>query len=599
MMDALHTSPAAEVKEEQFEELEKKSFYSRFIKAKIPYLGEFAITFALFFVRFLYYGWQYFYQLDDYIQYHNYTEYFALRMSTLWEYVADYLGLFAARPLAAFGDIYIISNFFSSMIVVVLALSLMYAATSVIFRHIFNKLFGTGYFFTLVFCLMPLAFEGLYWVSASSRIIPSLFFTALAALFMLKVVEEQKIRYAFLFAGAQILSFCYYEQITVISIVITALIAIIKRNKYSMTALLILANILLYGLYSQIATMLWDGGIYAARSEITLPFITKDYFTTVFPSATGQILQASGAFMPLACGKALWRGIKLIIADRAIVYLLAVALLSAACGFLLMRFGKCERAEKKKVIGALICGALLAIAPLAPFYILKSSWIGVRAIVPSLCGVALMLDALFTLILRGKRKIAFSIITGLVFICCIASVSEIHDYRQVTEFDTATANLVIEAVNDTFDEGETDETTEIAILNIGATSLPHQNYLHHEHVASATGAKWSMTGLLRCLSGNGNFPNVTAMPVDENGCFYYAAHGDSYRLENYDYVFVASGDEVIRVTPAKGYTEDDFVSENGERPSFNYDSFLLYTDDIIRLARVAEYSYYGTFELYQ
>jgi len=586
---------AATVTNEQSElvDLGDRSLRARIFFCKIPHLYEFLLTFAVFFGRFLYYGWTYFYQLDDYIQYHNYTEYFHLRVGGLWDYVADYLGLFTARPLAAFGDIYVISRFFSSLIVVVLFLSVMYAATAVILHRIFNKLFGTGYFFTVVFCLFPLAFEGLYWVSASSRIIPSLFFAALAARCMMSALECGRIRYVFLFAVTQIVSFGFYEQITVLSIALAVMITVIKRNKYWVTSLLIAANVLLYALYSQLSQMLWEGGIYASRSELALPFITEDYFSTVFPSATGQILQASGAFAPVANIRALIRGFRLIIEDRAFVNLILLIGVTALCAFLLWKQGDAEKTEKKKVIGGVLWGIFLAVMPLAPFYILKSSWIGVRALVPCLCGVALILDTLLRLITRSKRIVIVPVIALTIFVACIASVSELHDYRAVTEFDRATAESVIEAVENHSDVDKMNEETRIAVINVGATALSDQNYRHHEHVASATGAGWSFTGLLRCLSGNGNFPDVTAMPVDANGYFYYAAHGKSYRIENFDYVLVAIDGEIIEVTPAVGFTEDEFDGASSIR---NYESYLLYSKDSERIARVVEYADHGTIE---
>lgn len=568
------------------------------IKAHFPYISEFLLTFVIFFGRFLYYGWKYFPQLDDYIQYHNYAKYYSYSAPTLWEFITENLGLLAARPLAGLSDVFIISKFFSSMIVVVLGISLMYAASALILRYVFNKLFGTGFMFTAVFCLLPVAFEGLYWVSASSRIVTALFFASIAALFMLRITETGKIRYIPLFMIAQILSFGYYEQITILSVLVTAIIAIIKHNKYSLTGLLILANGLFYALYSQIASMIWSSGMYASRSELAIPFITENYFSTVFEGVKTQILEAAGGFMPLACMRALKRGVQIMIADGAIVYLILLIAVCALTAFLLWKRGNDTFPDKWQIILSLAAGIVLALAPLAPFFILKSNWIGIRAIVSSLCGVALIVDTLFRLITRGKRFVTVPLLTLIVFIACIASVSELHDYRATTEYDQNTAQRVVDAVYDTFDEDEINLNTKIAVLNIGTQNLPDQNYLHHEHVASATAANWSFTGLLRCVSGDGNFPSVTAMPVDENGYFYYAAHGDTYRLENYDYVFVATEDEIIRVTPAKGYTEDDFISENGEQLPPNYNSFLLYTDDIVRIARVAEYSYYGTFEFY-
>ena len=589
-------SPAMLTKDQpELCDLQDQKGFMRYFKCKIPFLYEFQLIFVLFFGRFLYYGWNYWYQLDDYIQYHNYTEYYHLRVSDLWNYVADYLGLFTARPLAAFGDIYVISRFFSSLIVVVLGLSAMYAATAVILRSIFNKLFGTGYFFTVVFCLFPLAFEGLYWVSASSRIVPSLFFASLATWFIFKLSETGKIRYVVLFALAQIVSFGYYEQITVLSLALSVMIIVIKRSKWQVASLLIAANLLLYVLYSELAQMLWGGGIYASRSEIALPFITNDYFTTVFPSATGQIFQAAGAFAPMANARALYRGFKLIIQDKAFVYLIALIAVTALTAFLLWKNDNGEKTDKKKAIAAVLWGCFLALSPLAPFYILKSSWIGIRAIVPCLCGVALILDAILRLVTKSKKVFTVPIIVFIVFISCIASVSELHDYREVTNFDNDTAQFVIDGMSSFIEEKDADEDSKVAIICLGTTPACEGNYRHHEHISSATGASWSFTGLLRCLSDNGNFPNVTAMPVDENGYFYYAAHGNSYRIENYDYVFVIKYGRLTAVTPVKAHTSEGTAESTN---AVNYGSYSLYTNDIVCIARIAEYSDHGTIEFY-
>ena len=105
----MDSTAATKTEQPILDDLQEGRVSGRLFGCKLSYLTEFLMVLVVFFGRFLYYGWKYFPQLDDYIQYHNYTEYYHLRMSDLWDYVADFLGLFTARPLAAFGDIYIIS----------------------------------------------------------------------------------------------------------------------------------------------------------------------------------------------------------------------------------------------------------------------------------------------------------------------------------------------------------------------------------------------------------------------------------------------------------------------------------------------------------
>ena len=94
-------------------------------------------VFLLIALRYLYFGFRYFPQLDDYIQYHNYAAQGSV------PYLVKALGLFAARPLAGLFDITLWSWLWGCMILSVLLLSAAYAASAVIFRNLFEKHFGT------------------------------------------------------------------------------------------------------------------------------------------------------------------------------------------------------------------------------------------------------------------------------------------------------------------------------------------------------------------------------------------------------------------------------------------------------------------------
>ena len=131
--------------------------------------------FAVFFlivIRFLYFGFKYFPQLHDYIQHHNYAP------QGGFFYLVERLGLLGARPLAGILDITLWSWLWQCAIVGVLILSALYAFSAVKFQEIFEKFFGTSKFFIIIYALLPLGIEGTYWMSASTRIIPGMFFAA-------------------------------------------------------------------------------------------------------------------------------------------------------------------------------------------------------------------------------------------------------------------------------------------------------------------------------------------------------------------------------------------------------------------------------------
>ena len=175
--------------------LKRLHFSNDIQQKKGEFLIPFLAVFLLISIRYLYFGFEYYPQLDDYIQHHNYAA-----QSGVWENIQT-LGLLAARPLAGVLDITLWSWLWPVQIIGVLLVSAMYATAAVQFQKLFAKLFGTSSFFTVVFALLPLGIEGTYWMSASTRIIPGLMFAALSASCFLRFLEEGGRRYA-------ILSFC-------------------------------------------------------------------------------------------------------------------------------------------------------------------------------------------------------------------------------------------------------------------------------------------------------------------------------------------------------------------------------------------------------
>ena len=117
----------------------------------------FLVVFGLIMVKYCAFGFQYWPQLDDYIQYHNYAQFYGQTWDTV-----TMLGMLAARPLAGLADLFFWSNFFDHMLLGVALVSLMYAASAVLLRRIFAKYFGTGILFVIFLTLFPLVTEGTY-----------------------------------------------------------------------------------------------------------------------------------------------------------------------------------------------------------------------------------------------------------------------------------------------------------------------------------------------------------------------------------------------------------------------------------------------------
>lgn len=464
----------------------------------------FLLIFALVFFRFCYFGFAYFPQLDDYIQLHNYSAYYSFR-----QVVLD-MDLLTARPLAALGDYFVWGSFWPALMAAVAVISAMFAGSACLFRAVLRQYFGTGYVFLAAYTLLPLGMEGTYWVSASNRVVPALFFTALAMWLFQKWCKDGKWPMLALFFVVEFISFGFYEQGLVLSVTGVFLVAILEFRvqwKRALFSLLTFVNVALYF----IITKSFDTGynLMANRMKLTLPW--QEGWGQVFESAGKQVGSSFLVAGWKTTTRGFRRGLETIFSDFNFLWVLALIALCALLFFCVRRY----TAETTRTPAALTVGFLMALAPVTIFFILANPAFGLRNTVFSFCGAALMADALLGLILRKTRHratITAGLCTAFALVCCIASVSELADYRQTYLDDQKAATAVSAALGDGKD---VPWGTQVAVVGLQGSYLPEQNFFYHEHIHGATESDWAFTGLLSCVSGNPGFPYTKPIPSAE------------------------------------------------------------------------------------
>jgi len=245
------------------------------IKAYLAHpLARFAAAAMLAFLRFTYCGLRYFPQLDDYIQYHNYTS--GRTVSQFWKTV-ERVGLLGARPLAGLGDLYLWSHFWDCMIIAILLMALMLAASAILFETVFKRYFRCGWCFIIIFTLLPLNIEGSYWLSASTRLVCGLFTASLSAYFLVKFCEKGSAWRAVLTLLFQTIAVFYYEQILVFSFTLNLLIGFCEwRRNRRLKPLLSLGGIGSVAFYFVFTSYFSGSSVYSSRAELVLP--TSSYY---------------------------------------------------------------------------------------------------------------------------------------------------------------------------------------------------------------------------------------------------------------------------------------------------------------------------------
>ena len=530
----------------------------RVLQKERPWLV-FALIFALVLLRFCYYGFTYYPQLDDYIQLHNQSAYYSAKAVIL-----D-MGLLSSRPLASVMDYFFWSHFWSFLMAAVALISAMYAASACLFRRVWGEYFGTGYLFLVVYALLPLGMEGTYWISASNRVVPSLFFVALAMYLFQKWCRTGKALWLPLYFVAQLISFCFYEQGLVLSVTGVLLVGIIEffrgNRSRSLFSLLTFVNAGVYFAFTGYFST--STGQLGSRLRLTLPW--QEGWDKVFLSAAGQTGESFliGGYKTLVDG--FRRGLACIAEDFSILWVLVLVLLCAAL-FLFARRFTAERPAGEAALPrrwALLVGFLMALAPVTLFFVLSSPSVALRNTVFSFCGIALFLDAAWSMLLT--RCPARGLITGAVCAVCaavfsVAAESELHDYRATTQADQRAARAITAAVEG--DEGA------IAVLNLEPNYLSEQNFLYHEHIHGATESAWALAGLLSWAADTPAFPAATPVPM---GGRYTGSLTEFGALLWYDHktgtvqsvMAVPAGEGVYEIQTAGGDTLAAAQEENG------------------------------------
>ena len=523
--------------------------------------GEHFVTFLAVFllvaIRFLYFGFEYFPQLDDYIQHHNYAP------QGSFFYLIERLGLLAARPIAGILDITLWSWLWPCAIVGVLLLSAMYALAAIELHKIFEKLFGTSKFFIVIFALLPLGIEGTYWMSASTRIIPGIFFASLSVSMLVKFMEKKKRKHAILSFLFQFVTFCFYEQTAVLSCALNVLIALIYSKKSGRRWLFSLSCFGSAALYFLVTSMQSDSMLYSGRTQLMLP-TSAYYFDAFLPDLFSQFKSAflGGGYYTLVYG--FIRGIMRIISDGAWFYCLIVV---AACVF----FGytvvsQYRESRRGKLILPLGIGSLLIIAPLAPFFIVENPWFSFRGTVSSFAGIALVCDAIFRLITKNKKySVAiFSSLAACIF--CICSVSEIADYRATNEADMKVVSTIATVTPEL--KEEIPDKGKVAIFNVDAKYVSELNSYYHEHIHGVTESEWALTGAIQCYNDN-PFEGITYVPISlKSDPIYKQWNYSTKNIASMDAVYVYDyEDETIERLTVDAIDESTFglYYESGEK----------------------------------
>ena len=503
--------------------------------------------FALILLQYSWFGCTYWLQLDDYTHYRELAE------GTNAVQLCIENGLFTSRPLVGLLDLVFWARIPLYLGTVILCA--VYAGAAVLFLRLFRSLFGTGAVFTVVFTLLPLGFEGAYWQAAATRVLPPMLFAALALTCLDAFVRTRKVRHLVAFLLFSLLSYCFYEQMLVLSLALSLMLLcvyLLRKQWHSLWGLSVFSAVGIYAAVTGYFSGLAEGQL-ASRMKLVLPWEAawlESQLPRLMPQLKVCFLDAPGVI--LSRGAA--RGVEIIFSQGI---WLAVLIPLAAVGvyFLLRRYPAAEQKSLRHLVP--LFAILAIIAPITPFFVIASPWVCLRSVAPSFVGLALLADYLLRMLLKDRTALVAAILTA-VFLTC--SVSELSDYRAVTAENTRIAEAILAADEDY------DLSGKVGILDMDQVYTQEQNFFYHDHVLSAHASDWALTSLVRYHAGVPAIPySVVPLPIEGTQSRYVWSRVQNF-TGAYSFVFLyeQESNNLVRLTVTQDGEECwKFHDENG------------------------------------
>ena len=442
---------------------------------------------AVMLARTFFFGFSYFLYLDDY----NTYGIFFRRNENIWQDIILFYGHYTWRPLAFFADAYITQWFFPRLEWVLLFYTFLHFFVVVLFYDILKKCeLNFGALGILLISLSPILFESVYWIGASTRLLPAMFLSLLAVYFMIKK------KYV-LFGILSVLQSGFYEQMVVFHLVFScAIILIMNKNRKLM--LIPFGASIFMALYYFIFDFLVDG-----RAAGRMQFIEISNILThplrVILAAFNTMLRTN--FLINFHG--IISGFMLLTTFITIFISVLVVIYSVFVFSNLKKESLSLEEFYDNPLTKLLLGVVLTIAPLAPFFVLQGIWLPPRTIFASIFGLSILVDTVFSLFPKTFKAITSALLIVPFFLVYIA---EVNNFRLIEQTDT----IIINNFLNTF-EGDEDDFIVLLNTNYIISNVTFEGNHRLENISSSN---WALLGGLNSTSREHTFTNV--MPV-QNG----------------------------------------------------------------------------------
>ena len=484
---------------------------------------------AIMLIRSFYFGITYFNFLDDY---NTYGIFYRLNDDIFNDIILWY-GLYTFRPIAFLADAYITQWFWPNMWLVLLFYTIMHFFTVLIFHRTLKYLgINFGAFGIIIISLTPILFEAVYWIGASTRLVPGMFFSILSSYFLVCFLDlhSRRIyykRYLVLYVFFNFLSTGFYEQIIVFNFVFTCFVIFLSRYKIQRHFRLIVLTPFLSTIFIGLFYLLLAPHGKVADRGALVPF------NEIFSQVSLVVLSVGNLLINVnweISSAGFLRGLTLISGFWQVVGLLFVIIFTIVVYLSLMkRYLAFEDSYDDKFLFRLFMGFVLTMTAFGPFYLLQNSFMAPRTVYPAIFGIAIFLDTLLSMVSTTKISVVrlriLKPIISTIFIIpfFIIYIAEVNNFRLLEEADTKIMSNFLEV----FTETGIDDQTMIVLFN---TQYSYADTTTQGHrLENVTSSDWALKGKANATSRDFRFTQMQPIQserllpkewvTNENGLF--------------------------------------------------------------------------------
>ena len=469
------------------------NYFGKDDRSQKVYVMFWAILLGVLLARAFYFGLTYFRFLDDYATYGVFNR----RNANIFEDIVLYYRHFTWRPLAFFADAYITQWFWNQFWVVLLWYTLMHFATVYLFHRVMVKSrIKFGLFGIVIIALTPILSEAVYWIGASTRLVPGMFFAIMSAYMLLRHIEREENniygkRYLNLYIVFNVLAIGWFEQIIVFNLVFSILIIWMNRHRiFANIGLMYVIPVLNTVFISIYYAVLAPFGRVGERGHMISIMDIPSQIFYVTRSLGGLLIRTNYQIMSGGFVKSL--GIMMNV--QGIVMILVLAVISVCLYFAYNRTFLAFD-EQIDIAGGwkILLGLILTLAPFGPFYLLQNHAMAPRTVYPAIFGIALILDAVLDALAEMKplRKIRPAVSVVFIVPFFMIYVAEINNYRLIEQYDVKIMDSFLNA----FEASGLDDQTTLILFN---TEIVYADIVRaggEYRLENVTSNNWAMQGM--------------------------------------------------------------------------------------------------------